>query len=156
MLIPLFAKIVISTKKKFSRYNHQNKFGKINLHRGNDENKLIICDGCSQGYHLGCLSPKLKHVPRGKWLCFKCNPKLPKKPIKNINVKTPPKIAKKKKEEISKVVLQDVKSVKKILEECKRQYMEAISKINNNNNNNNDNNNNNTSQRETMPLEQWI
>ncbi|KAH8939040.1 hypothetical protein BDL97_15G016300 [Sphagnum fallax] len=38
-------------------------------HLGGD---LLCCDTCTKVYHLGCLNPPLKIVPRGKWSCPKC------------------------------------------------------------------------------------
>ena len=33
---------------------------------------LLLCDGCSRGYHLRCLEPALPAVPAGTWLCPSC------------------------------------------------------------------------------------
>ena len=33
---------------------------------------MLECDGCLCGYHLDCLTPKLKRVPDGDWHCPKC------------------------------------------------------------------------------------
>lgn len=40
--------------------------------RGDDEDKLLLCDGCNQGFHLYCLEPKLEFVPFSDWYCLKC------------------------------------------------------------------------------------
>jgi len=38
-----------------------------------DEEIMLICDGCFQGFHLYCLSPPLAAVPEGDtWLCSNC------------------------------------------------------------------------------------
>ena len=37
-----------------------------------DENLMLICDACSNGYHLHCLVPPLTRPPRGRWLCPTC------------------------------------------------------------------------------------
>ena len=39
---------------------------------GDDENKMVLCDGCDAGHHLYCLRPKLSQVPRGRWFCPAC------------------------------------------------------------------------------------
>ena len=33
---------------------------------------MLICDGCSRGWHMGCLVPPLDTVPSGWWLCPRC------------------------------------------------------------------------------------
>ena len=39
---------------------------------GDDEPRLILCDGCDEGWHTYCLRPKLPSVPRGEWRCRAC------------------------------------------------------------------------------------
>lgn len=39
-----------------------------------DDAKMVLCDGCPRGYHIYCLSPKLRRVPKGDWHCPTCNP----------------------------------------------------------------------------------
>ncbi|KAH9719670.1 transcription factor jumonji (JmjC) domain-containing protein [Citrus sinensis] len=33
---------------------------------------MLLCDRCNKGWHVYCLSPPLKHVPRGNWYCLEC------------------------------------------------------------------------------------
>ncbi|XP_032819198.2 lysine-specific demethylase 5D-like isoform X2 [Petromyzon marinus] len=40
--------------------------------RGDDEAKLLLCDGCDDSYHTFCLIPPLQDVPKGDWRCPKC------------------------------------------------------------------------------------
>uniref|UniRef100_A0A8C1W774 [histone H3]-trimethyl-L-lysine(4) demethylase n=1 Tax=Cyprinus carpio TaxID=7962 RepID=A0A8C1W774_CYPCA len=40
--------------------------------KGNDEDRLLLCDGCDDSYHTFCLIPPLNDVPRGDWRCPKC------------------------------------------------------------------------------------
>lgn len=42
---------------------------------------LILCDaeGCKREYHMNCLSPPLKEVPEGQWICPKCIKKASRK-----------------------------------------------------------------------------
>ena len=35
-------------------------------------NKMLLCDYCLEGYHMGCLEPVLKKIPDGVWLCPRC------------------------------------------------------------------------------------
>nr|VZH95529.1 unnamed protein product [Spirometra erinaceieuropaei] len=42
--------------------------------RKKDDEKLLLCDGCNQGFHLYCLRPPLKSIPRGDWFCISCKP----------------------------------------------------------------------------------
>ncbi|XP_026678419.1 bromodomain adjacent to zinc finger domain protein 1A [Diaphorina citri] len=37
-----------------------------------DKVPLISCDSCSNGYHMACLEPPLRKIPRGKWTCQAC------------------------------------------------------------------------------------
>ena len=40
-----------------------------------DDEELLLCDGCNNGFHLECLSPKLESVPEGAWFCPECETK---------------------------------------------------------------------------------
>ena len=37
-----------------------------------NENKLLICDGCDEQYHMYCLEPKVTKLPPGDWFCPNC------------------------------------------------------------------------------------
>ena len=41
-------------------------------HSGDDEDSLLLCDGCDKGYHMYCFKPGLTSVPDGDWYCFEC------------------------------------------------------------------------------------
>ncbi|XP_057186256.1 PHD finger protein 21A isoform X2 [Triplophysa rosa] len=41
--------------------------------------QLLMCDTCSRVYHLDCLDPPLKNIPKGMWICPKCQDKILKK-----------------------------------------------------------------------------
>ena len=45
---------------------------------GDNENKLMLCDGCDCGYHIYCLHPPLHAIPLGNWLCQTCQNKSPR------------------------------------------------------------------------------
>ena len=34
--------------------------------------KMLLCDYCIEGYHMGCLEPAVTAVPAGVWLCPRC------------------------------------------------------------------------------------
>jgi hypothetical protein len=40
--------------------------------RDDDDESMLLCDGCDAGYHMGCLSPPLTSVPPGDWFCPPC------------------------------------------------------------------------------------
>ncbi|GAQ93458.1 hypothetical protein KFL_015450020, partial [Klebsormidium nitens] len=33
---------------------------------------MLLCDYCLEGYHMSCLEPAVKEVPKGVWLCPSC------------------------------------------------------------------------------------
>ncbi|XP_077451899.1 PHD finger protein 21A isoform X9 [Stigmatopora argus] len=41
--------------------------------------QLLMCDTCSRVYHLDCLEPALKSIPKGMWICPKCRDQILKK-----------------------------------------------------------------------------
>uniref|UniRef100_A0A671R2J9 Lysine-specific demethylase 5D n=1 Tax=Sinocyclocheilus anshuiensis TaxID=1608454 RepID=A0A671R2J9_9TELE len=40
--------------------------------RGDEDEKLLLCDGCEDNYHTFCLIPPLSDPPKGNWRCPKC------------------------------------------------------------------------------------
>ncbi|KAM9514563.1 LOW QUALITY PROTEIN: bromodomain adjacent to zinc finger domain protein 2A [Guaruba guarouba] len=40
--------------------------------RGDDDEHLLLCDGCDRGCHLYCHRPKMSEVPEGDWFCSVC------------------------------------------------------------------------------------
>ncbi|KAI4903823.1 hypothetical protein NFI96_014581 [Prochilodus magdalenae] len=41
--------------------------------------QLLMCDTCSRVYHLDCLEPPLRTVPKGMWICPSCQSQILKK-----------------------------------------------------------------------------
>uniref|UniRef100_A0A672JM58 [histone H3]-trimethyl-L-lysine(4) demethylase n=1 Tax=Salarias fasciatus TaxID=181472 RepID=A0A672JM58_SALFA len=39
---------------------------------GTAEDRLLLCDGCDDSYHIFCLIPPLHDVPKGDWRCPRC------------------------------------------------------------------------------------
>ncbi|VEN39205.1 unnamed protein product [Callosobruchus maculatus] len=37
-----------------------------------NEDRMLLCDGCDQGFHMYCLEPPLDSVPEGAWYCPGC------------------------------------------------------------------------------------
>ncbi|XP_072538432.1 lysine-specific demethylase 5C isoform X2 [Salminus brasiliensis] len=48
--------------------------------RGDEDEKLLLCDGCDDNYHTFCLLPPLTDPPKGNWRCPKCVAEECKKP----------------------------------------------------------------------------
>lgn len=40
--------------------------------KNENEEKLLLCDGCNRGYHMYCLSPPLTSIPKTDWYCLQC------------------------------------------------------------------------------------
>ncbi|MCP4117164.1 MAG: hypothetical protein GY737_17560 [Desulfobacteraceae bacterium] len=40
--------------------------------KGDDEEKLLLCESCDFSFHTYCLLPPLSQVPKGEWRCPKC------------------------------------------------------------------------------------
>ncbi|XP_051735367.1 LOW QUALITY PROTEIN: bromodomain adjacent to zinc finger domain protein 2A [Ctenopharyngodon idella] len=40
--------------------------------KGDDDEYLLLCDGCDRGCHMFCLRPKVMQVPEGDWFCPTC------------------------------------------------------------------------------------
>ncbi|XP_029822200.2 bromodomain adjacent to zinc finger domain protein 2B isoform X2 [Ixodes scapularis] len=39
---------------------------------GDNEEMLLLCDGCDKGYHTYCFKPKMDRIPDGDWYCYEC------------------------------------------------------------------------------------
>jgi hypothetical protein len=42
-------------------------------HSAENENLLLLCDGCDKGTHTYCCKPKLTTIPKGDWYCRFCS-----------------------------------------------------------------------------------
>ncbi|XP_072552227.1 bromodomain adjacent to zinc finger domain protein 2A isoform X2 [Salminus brasiliensis] len=40
--------------------------------KGDNDECLLLCDGCDRGWHMFCLKPKVTEVPDGDWFCPTC------------------------------------------------------------------------------------
>ncbi|KAG1805191.1 PLU-1-like protein-domain-containing protein [Suillus subaureus] len=38
----------------------------------NQDEKMLLCDGCDCGFHIFCLDPPLATIPKGQWFCHIC------------------------------------------------------------------------------------
>ncbi|KAL7304867.1 hypothetical protein TKK_0002673 [Trichogramma kaykai] len=43
-----------------------------NCGKGDNEENMLLCDGCDDSYHTFCLLPPLSEIPKGDWRCPKC------------------------------------------------------------------------------------
>ncbi|KAJ8679278.1 hypothetical protein QAD02_015065, partial [Eretmocerus hayati] len=43
-----------------------------NCGQGDNEENMLLCDGCDDSYHTFCLLPPLTEIPKGDWRCPKC------------------------------------------------------------------------------------
>jgi hypothetical protein len=36
---------------------------------------MLLCDKCNEGWHMACLAPVVRKVPKGDWFCPRCAPR---------------------------------------------------------------------------------
>lgn len=56
----------------WSRFRPPKDYPCCVCHHPDRERLMLLCDWCHDGYHIGCLEPPLKRVPKGSWLCPAC------------------------------------------------------------------------------------
>ncbi|ORY33394.1 regulator of chromosome condensation 1/beta-lactamase-inhibitor protein II [Naematelia encephala] len=70
-------------------------------HRNNDD--LIECEKCEEGYHLDCVDPPLSAIPEGEWFCPVCEKEGNTPPDESGPIETPMKNGKRTKSETSSI-----------------------------------------------------
>ncbi|CAN5953733.1 unnamed protein product [Sphagnum jensenii] len=48
--------------------------GRLLSHFCDNEQEMLLCDGCDKGFHMFCLCPVLVTLPLGDWFCPLCSP----------------------------------------------------------------------------------
>uniref|UniRef100_A0A7N8YCY5 [histone H3]-trimethyl-L-lysine(4) demethylase n=1 Tax=Mastacembelus armatus TaxID=205130 RepID=A0A7N8YCY5_9TELE len=74
-----FCKTRPNLRRRMGTYSYQkNCFTQVDHYMclvcgsGSSEDRLLLCDGCDDSYHIFCLIPPLHDVPKGDWRCPKC------------------------------------------------------------------------------------
>jgi len=76
---------------------------------GENEDKLILCDGCDDGNsHIYCLIPPLDNIPEGEWYCPTCSGDNSQKI--QLKEEAPQKTKVKKKKDIEKKIINEEES----------------------------------------------
>uniref|UniRef100_H3BWZ7 [histone H3]-trimethyl-L-lysine(4) demethylase n=1 Tax=Tetraodon nigroviridis TaxID=99883 RepID=H3BWZ7_TETNG len=75
-----FSKMTMRLRRNISNPQCVDSFVCRMCGRGEDDEKLLLCDGCEDNYHTYCLLPALTDLPKGNWRCPKCVAEECKKP----------------------------------------------------------------------------
>ncbi|KAL7398186.1 hypothetical protein ABVT39_005739 [Epinephelus coioides] len=75
-----FSKMTMRLRRNLSNPQCVDSFVCRMCGRGDDDEKLLLCDGCDDNYHSYCLIPPLTDPPKCNWRCPKCVAEECKKP----------------------------------------------------------------------------
>lgn len=75
-----FSKMTMRLRRNLSNSHSVDSFVCRMCGRGDDDEKLLQCDGCEDNYHIFCLLPPLADPPKGNWRCPKCVAEACKRP----------------------------------------------------------------------------
>ena len=55
-----------------SQLYHIEEYKCVSCGREDNEEEMLLCDGCDSSYHMFCLDPPLQSIPPGEWRCHDC------------------------------------------------------------------------------------
>jgi hypothetical protein len=80
-----FRFIALNTTNRNKQNNKKNSNRESQWSNSNDDDEcqvchepgtLLLCDRCDTGWHTTCLTPPLNSIPKGKWYCPRCKPRM--------------------------------------------------------------------------------
>ena len=70
--VPKTKRIAVENRSQQTQYDTADLTYCEVCRRSDREDRMLLCDGCDNGYHCECLQPAIDHIPEGQWFCAQC------------------------------------------------------------------------------------